>query len=185
MATPEEIEKAVREKFGDAVVEASYFRGDLALRIEREAVREVCLFLRDAPALRFDYLSSVTAVDFLSFGRDPRFDVVYHLLSLEFYHRVMLKAAVPEDHPHIASVVEIWPGANWHERETYDMFGIVFDGHPNLTRILMPDDWEGHPLRKDFPLGGKTSFYFKRDTQPYAGEPPDLVPRIRRSDSDL
>jgi len=111
--------------------------------------------------------------------------VVYHPLSLEYYHRVRIKASVPEDDLHIASVVSVWPTADWHEREVFDMFGIVFDGHPNLSRILMPDDWQGHPLRKDFPIGGARSFYFKRDSQPLAGEPPGMIPRIRVNDSDV
>jgi len=185
MATHEEIEEAVRERFGDAVTEAAMFRGDLGLSVRRDAIHDVCLFLRDAPELRFNYLSTVTAVDYLNLGRLPRFDVVYHLLSLEFCHRVRLKAAVPDDDLHVRSIFDVWPGADWYERETYDMFGIVFDGHPSLSRIMMPDDWQGHPLRKDFPVGGAKSFYFKRDTQPFAGEPPGLVPRIRIQDSDI
>jgi NADH-quinone oxidoreductase subunit C len=185
MATNEQIEKAVRDRFGEAVVTAAQFRDEMTLSIRRDAIRDVCLFLRDAPQLRFNYLSHVTAVDYLNMGRLPRFDVVYHLLSLEYYHRVRLKVAVPENDLHVASVVEVWPTADWHERETFDMFGIVFDGHPNLTRILMPDEWQGHPLRKDFPVGGAKSFYFKRETQPHAGEPPGYVPRIRIQDSDI
>jgi NADH-quinone oxidoreductase subunit C len=185
MAANAEIEKAVRERFGDAVGEAAEFRGELTLRIRRDTIHDICLFLRDADGLQFNYLSSVTAVDYLNMGRAPRFDVVYHLLSLEHFHRARIKAAVPEDDIHIASVVDVWPGADWYERETYDMFGIAFDGHPDLTRIMMPDDWQGHPLRKDFPVGGTRSFYFKRDTQPHAGEPPGLIPRIRVQDSDI
>jgi NADH-quinone oxidoreductase subunit C len=185
MATLEEIEKAVRERFGEAVTTSAQFRGELTLSLRRAAIHDVCLFLRDAPELRFNFLSSVTAVDYLNMGRVPRFDVVYHLLSLEHLHRLRLKVAVPEDDAHIASIVDVWLGADWYERETYDMFGIVFDGHPNLARILMPDDWQGHPLRKDFPVGGARSFYFKRDTQPHVGEPPGLVPRIRIQDSDI
>jgi len=185
MATFEAIEKAVRERFGEVVTGSTEFRGELTLGIRREAIHGVCLFLRDEPELRFNFLSSITAVDYLGVGRLPRFDVVYHLLSLEHRHRIRLKVAVPEDDTHIASVVDVWPGSDWYERETYDMFGILFDGHPDLARILMPDDWQGHPLRKDFPVGGVRSFYFKRDTQPHAGEPPGLVPRIRVQDSDL
>lgn len=185
MATLEAIGQAVREQFGEAVVESVQWRGELTLRIQRGAIREVCAFLRDAPDLRFNYLSDLTAVDYLNMGRQPRFDVVYHLLSLEHFHRLRLKVAVAEEDIHIASVVEVWPSANWFEREAYDMFGVVFDGHPNLTRILMTDDWQGFPLRKDFPLGGSVSFYFKRDTEPHAGETPDLVPRIRVQDSDI
>jgi len=188
MATLQAIEQAVRQRFAEALVEVVVFRGELTLRVRREAVRDVLRFLRDAPDLRFDYLSDVTAVDFLeanNMRRVPRFEVVYHLLSLDYLHRVRVKAPVPEEDPRIDSVQDIWPTANWHEREVFDMFGITFDGHPDLTRILMPDDWEGHPLRKDFPIGGAVSFYFKRGTNEYAGEPPDMIPRIRRQDSDI
>lgn len=185
MATLDEIERTVRERFGDAIVEATRFRDALTLRIRREAIREVCLFLRDTPEMRFNWLSSVTAVDYLNMGRKPRFDVVYHVLSLDHNHRLCLKTFVPEEDNHVASVVEVWPGANWHERETFDLFGIVFDDHPDLRRILLADDWEGYPLRKDFPVGGTPSFYFKRDTDAHAGEPPGLVPRIRVQDSDI
>jgi len=185
MATLERTECAIRERLGGAVGEAVQFRGELTLTIRRDAIHDVCLFLRDEPQLQFNYLSSITAVDYLNLGRAPRFDVVYHLLSLVYHHRLRLKVAVPDDDLRIATVVDIWPGADWYERETYDMFGIAFDGHPNLTRIMMPDDWQGYPLRKDFPLGGTCSFYFKRDTRPHAGEPSDLVPRIRIQDSDI
>jgi NADH-quinone oxidoreductase subunit C len=185
MATNEAIEEAVRERWGDAVEASAEFRGQLTLRIRRAAIDEVCRFLRDDPALGFNYLSDVTAVDCLNLGRSPRFDVVYHLLSLKYYHRLRLKVGVPEEDPRIASVVGVWPTANWHERETYDMFGIVFDGHPDLRRILMADDWEGYPLRKDFPAGCSPSFYFKRDACPHTGEPPGSVPRIRVQDSDI
>lgn len=185
MAANEDIEKVVRERFGESVTGSTPFRGELTVGVGRDAIHDVCVFLRDAQELQFDFLADLTAVDYLNMDRSPRFDVVYHLLSLKHGHRLRLKVAVPEDHPHIASVVGIWPAADWYERETYDMFGIVFDGHPDLTRIMMPDDWQGHPLRKDFPVGGARSFYFKRDTQPHAGEPPGLVPRIRVSDSDV
>lgn len=185
MATLEEIEKAVRDKFGEVVEGASEFRGELTLVVRRDAIRDVAQFLRDEPTLRFDYLSDLTAVDYLNMGRVPRFDVVYHLMSVEHLHRLGLKVAVPEKNAHLPSVTAVWPGANWHEREVYDMFGLTFDDHPSLTRILMPDDWEGHPLRKDFPVGGAPSFYFKRDTNERAGEPKDLVPRVRVQDSDI
>jgi NADH-quinone oxidoreductase subunit C len=185
MASLDEMEQKVRDRFFDALLAANRFRGELSLAIRREAIHDVCRFLCDEPSLRFNFLSDLTAVDYLNMGRIPRFDVVYHLLSLEHFHRVRLKVGVAEQDIHIDSMTDIWPAANWNEREVYDMFGIIFEGHPDLTRILMPDDWEGHPLRKDFPVGGSPSFYFKRDSDERAGEPPDLVPRLRTQDSDI
>ena len=179
------IENLLRARFADAVLEISEFRGEVTARIKREKVVSVCKFLRDEPRLGFNLLSDVTAVDYLLLGIMPRFDVVYHLFSLTHFHRLRLKAAVPEDDPVIDSVIPVWGTANYHEREIFDFFGIIFKNHPNLTRILMPEDWEGYPLRKDFPLGGVKSFYFKRSTNPHAGEPKDLIPRIRVQKGDV
>jgi NADH-quinone oxidoreductase subunit C len=109
----------------------------------------VCRFLRDDPECAFDLLVDVTAVDY--FGRKPRFEVVYHLYSIEKNQRVRIKVPLEETDPKIASLVPVWPGADWLERETYDMYGIRFDGHPNLKRIYLYEEFEGHPLRKDYP----------------------------------
>ena len=120
-----------------------------------EAYRRRLPSLRDAPALRYNFLADLTAVDWPE--REPRFDVVYHLLSLETRAVVRLKMRVgdeEEHHPEVPTVSSVWPAANWYEREVYDLFGITFSGHPDLRRILMPDDWVGHPLRKDYPLTG-------------------------------
>jgi NADH-quinone oxidoreductase subunit C len=103
-------------------------------------------------ALQFTFLSDITAVD--KFPLEPRFELNYHLLSLEYRKRIRLKVRIPGDDPVIDSVTSIWPAANWHEREAFDLMGIRFEGHPDLTRILMPDDWEGYPLRKDYPVEG-------------------------------
>jgi NADH-quinone oxidoreductase subunit C len=113
--------------------------------IDPARVRAVVQLLRDDPALGFDLLQLVSGVDW-----KDRFEVVYHLTSLQYGHRVTLKAVLPHDDPHIGSVAELYPTADWHERETYDLMGIVFDGHPELRRIYLPEDWEGHPLRKDY-----------------------------------
>ena len=185
MASLDEIERRVRDRFPEDLLAANQYRAELSLAIRRDAVHDVCRFLYDEPALQCNFLSDLTAVDYLNMGRIPRFDVVYHLLSLEHFHRVRLKVGVAEQDIHIDSVTDIWAGADWNEREVYDMFGIIFKGHPRLTRILTPDDWQGHPLRKDFPVGGSPSFYFKRDSDERAGEPPDLVPRLRTQDSDI
>jgi NADH-quinone oxidoreductase subunit C len=128
-------------------------RGELTLHIVPERITEVCRTMRDDDALRFELCSSVSAVDYL--GSDARrLHVSYHLLSMTYRRRVRLEVAVSAEEPYVPSVTSVYPTADWQERETYDMFGVVFDGHPNMTRILMPDDWEGHPQRKDYPLGG-------------------------------
>ena len=120
--------------------------------VQTGRLRRVCEFLRDEPGLSFKYLSDVTALD--RYPNEPRFEMVYHLLSLETGERLRLKAPVPGDDPRIESVVPVWPGAEAFECEMYDLFGIHFEGHPDLHRILLPDDWEGHPLRKDYPTEG-------------------------------
>jgi NADH-quinone oxidoreductase subunit C len=139
--------------FHDAIEKVVVDRGELTLHIKPARIAEVCQVLRDDEALRFELCSSVSGVDYL--GTDERrLHVVYHLTSMTYRRRIRLEAAVPADRPHLPSVTSVYPTADWQERETYDMFGVVFDGHPGLTRILMPDDWEGYPQRKDYPLGG-------------------------------
>jgi NADH-quinone oxidoreductase subunit C len=127
-------------------------RGELTLYVEREHLLGVVKSLRDDPNLRFELCSSVSGVDYLGSAR--RLHAVYHLTSMTYRRRVRVEVAVSIDDPHVPSVTGLYPTADWQERETWDMFGIVFDGHPALTRILMPDDWPGHPQRKDYPLGG-------------------------------
>ncbi len=117
--------------------------------------------MRDDPALDFDFLMDVTAVDYL--GSVPRFEVVYHLYSLARNHRLRLKARVPEEDPRIASVVPVWRGADWLERETYDMYGIRFEGHPDLRRIYLYEEFQGHPLRKDYPKEKRQPLVRQRD----------------------
>jgi NADH-quinone oxidoreductase subunit C len=185
--------KALRERVSavlesvdpDGLLEEREFRGELTRDLRRDRIVAVCRALRDDRLLRFDYLTDITAVDHLLLKRPKRFEVVYHLYSIPTGGRVRLKVPLEESDAEIDSVVSVWPSADWMERETFDMFGIVFRGHPNLTRILMPDGWEGYPLRKDFPQGGVKSFYYKSATDPHAGEPPDLVPRIRVQEEDV
>jgi NADH-quinone oxidoreductase subunit C len=137
----------------DAIEGVTVYRGELTLHVRAERIAEVCQVMRDDEALRFELLSSLSGADYP--GTDERrLHVVYHLLSMTYRRRVRLEAAVTAERPHLPSVTAIYPTADWQERETYDMFGVIFDGHPSLTRILMPDDWEGHPQRKDYPLGG-------------------------------
>jgi NADH-quinone oxidoreductase subunit C len=145
----------VRERFPEAVVEVVEHRGETTAVLRPGALVDVCTALRDAPQLRYNMLVDLTAVDWLE--RDPRYDVVYHLLSLETRAVLRLKVRVGDEDqpdPEVPSVVGVWPSANWYEREVYDLFGIRFAGHPSLTRIEMPHDWVGHPLRKDYPLTG-------------------------------
>jgi NADH-quinone oxidoreductase subunit C len=114
-------------------------------RVPREQLLDVCRWLRDNPEFDMSYLSFVSAIDW-----PDRFEVVYHLTSVNRRHGVTLKTPIPKERPAMPSVVELWPGADWHEREAYDLFGIVFEGHPDLRRIMMSADWKGHPLRKDY-----------------------------------
>lgn len=145
----------VQQRFPEDLLEMSEHRGETTLLLRPESIARICLALRDAPGLRYNFLADVTAVDWPE--RVPRFDVVYHLLSLETRAVVRLKVRVgdmDEETPAVPTVTSVWPTANWYEREIFDLFGIAFAGHPHLARLLMPADWEGHPLRKDYPLTG-------------------------------
>ena len=148
-----ELAERVRATSPDVVVG----RGEATVTIAREELLGVLRALRDDPELRLDFLSSVTATD--RPGNDPRFWVVYELYSGEHRHRLRVKVGATEEDPRVPSVTGLFPTADWHERETYDFYGIVFDGHPNLRRILLPDDWEGFPLRKTEELGGVNTRY--------------------------
>ncbi len=138
--------------FADAIERVVIDRGELTLHIVPAKIAEVCQILRDDLSLRYELCSSVSGVDYIA--EERRLHAVYHLTSMTYRRRIRLECAVTAADPHLPSVTSVYPTADWQERETYDMFGIVFDGHPNLTRILMPDDWDGHPQRKDYPLGG-------------------------------
>jgi NADH-quinone oxidoreductase subunit C len=141
----------LRAGVDDAVLASNAFRGDATAIVPREKLLEVGRFLRDDADLRFDMLVDVTAVDYL--GRSPRFEVVYHVYSVPLNHRVRIKVALEESDPRVPSLVPIWAGANWLERETWDLYGIVFEGHPDLRRIYLYEEFQGHPLRKDYPKG--------------------------------
>jgi NADH-quinone oxidoreductase subunit C len=153
----------LQERFEDVLVA----RDEATVTIPSSDVLPTLRALRDDPALSFGWLSGVTCTDWPD--RDPRFWLAYHLRSLEHGHRVRVKAGLPAETPRVASVTPMFPTANWHEREVFDMFGVTFDGHPDLRRILMPSDWDGHPLRKDYGLGG-VNVPFKGAHIP----PPDL-----------
>ena len=146
--TPSELAERIRVRYPDVIVA----RGEATVVVDRERLLETLEDLRRDEELRLDFLSSVTATDWP--GRTPRFWVAYELHSLAHGHRLRVKVGVPDEDPSVPSVVPLFPTADWHERETYDLFGVVFDGHPDLRRILMPEGWEGHPLRKTEELGG-------------------------------
>jgi NADH-quinone oxidoreductase subunit C len=146
----DELERAYPE-FSDAIERVIVDRGELTLHVKREKLVEVALVLRDK--LLFEVCLGVNGVHYPE-DKGRELHAVYPLLSMTNNRRIRLEVSVPDSDAHIPSLVEVWAGNNWHERETYDMFGIIFDGHPALTRILMPDDWPGHPQRKDYPLGG-------------------------------
>jgi NADH-quinone oxidoreductase subunit C len=135
---------------GAAVVSGKFERGELTIQIAPEKIVSVCGFLKYD--LGFVRLSTVTGMDW--YPAEPRFEVVYHLHSIDRNERVRLKCRLPGKDPEIDSVTEVWRGANWFERETFDLFGVKFRNHPDLRRIMLPDDWEGHPLRKDYSITG-------------------------------
>jgi NADH-quinone oxidoreductase subunit C len=136
----------------EAIAKLIFFRGELTVVVYPEHLRPLAEFLISEPDLAFTFLSDVTGVD--RFPIEPRFELNYHLLSLSRREIIRLRVALPGQNPSIQSVVPVWPTANWHEREIFDLFGIRFEGHPNLKRMLLPDDWEGYPLRKDYPVEG-------------------------------
>ena len=153
MSTDPETNPAVQKlrQFDPGAVEGvQVFRGETTLFIRADRLRAVCEFLRDEPDLSFKYLSDITAVD--HYPNEPRFETVYHLASLETGARLRLKVKL--ESPRVASMVPIWPAATGFECEVWDLFGIQFEGHPDLRRLLLPEDWEGHPLRKDYPVQG-------------------------------
>ncbi len=141
------------EGLSDAIEKTVVDRGEITFFIRREKILDVATHLRNDPKLRFEFFSGVSGVHYPD-DKGRELHAVYHLLSMTHNRRIRLEVTCAEEDPHIPSVVSIYPTADWHERETWDMFGIQFDGHPALTRILMPDDWPGHPQRKDYPLGG-------------------------------
>ena len=144
----------LNERFPNTVLDATDFRGETTVVVRAADILPVCRFLRDDADLAYDLCTFVTAIDQLDLGLAPRFVAVYQLFSLRHNRRLRLKAPLSGDAPAIDSVTPVWPAADWHEREAFDLMGIRFSGHPDLRRILCPDDWEGHPLRKDyeFPL---------------------------------
>jgi NADH-quinone oxidoreductase subunit C len=156
---PTQIAEKLKEKFPIEIVGVADFRGQVSVTVKSERIFDICSYLHEDPEMRMDFLSDLCGVDYPD--RELRFEVVYNLYSIKYRHGIRLKAVLHEESPYISSVVQIWSGANWHEREACDMFGIVFKGHPDLRRILMPDDWDGYPLRKDYPLKGPEGWEYR------------------------
>ena len=149
----EAIATLIKTNFPDAIIDSSIFRNELTLIVKREYITEIARFLKEKKELDFNFLSDLCGVDRVEMN--GVFEVVYHLYSINNKHRVRLKVPIPPGDPCVSTVTDVWNTANWHEREAYDMFGIKFDGHPDLRKILTPEDFEGHPLRKDYPLDGR------------------------------
>lgn len=150
--------ESLRSALPDALLDTKTFRDELTLIVKPESIVTVLRHLRDTPGLLYNFLSDISTVDYFNpqggyDGRPERFALSYHLYSMLYNRRIRVKVFLPEDDPRVPSVTSVWPAANWLEREAYDMMGIVFDGHPDLRRVLMPQDWNGHPHRRDYPLG--------------------------------
>lgn len=143
----------LKERFAEAILDIRSFRDELTVIVDREKIVEICSFLKEDEDLSYNLLSDLCGADYLP--REPRFEVIYNLISMKNKVRLRLKVLVPGNEPTVQSVTSVWGTANWHERETYDMYGIVFKEHPDLRRIYMPEDYIDFPLRKDFPLMGR------------------------------
>jgi len=149
--------RVVQEKFAGEIVGSRLFRGERTIVVKRDHIVEIATLLRDHPDTNYNYLSDLTCIDHLDHMEDAsaRFEVIYNMYSMATFKRLRLKAQVPEDDTTIDTVEGVWASAGWNEREVYDLFGITFNNHSDLRRILMPDDWIGHPLRRDYPIGGE------------------------------
>ncbi len=183
----------LRETLGETLGQANVGAADqITLEIPADAVEAVCRTLRDTPDLAFDQLIDVCGVDYSDFPQavdvpQRRFAVVYHLLSTTQNARLRVRAYLADEFPLVASVIDVWPAANWFEREAFDLLGIVFDGHPDLRRILTDYGFVGHPLRKDFPLNGEVEMRYDAVQGRVIYEPVSIenrisVPRVRRDD---
>ena len=146
----------IEDQFGEQILDTTVFKDEVSHLVHVDALVDVCRFVKDEPDMQMDYLVDVIGVDL--FPETPRFEVVYHLYSIAHHHRLRLKVKL-DDGQSVPTITGIWPAADWPEREAYDMYGIRFEGHPNLKRIYMAPDWEGFPLRKDYPLKGYRDEY--------------------------
>lgn len=175
-----EVQK-IREQFPDAILDVNTFRGDTRILVRSADIVDICRLMRDDVDLQYNFFAECLGIDYLDRHESHRFEVVYNLYSLQYErdgetvgknHRIFLKVPVTEEDPVVPSVTSIYPGANFPEREIFDMFGVRFAGHPDLRRILMSEDWAGHPQRKDYPLGGERVRFPDGKFGPAVGEVP-------------
>ncbi len=187
----QQLASRLQERFSTQITATNVELSELTVELPREQLLSVCRALRDESAFAFEQLIDVCGVDYLEYGNGvwsgPRFAVVYHLLSVKNNHRIRLRTFVDDEVPMVPSVIELWNSANWFEREAFDLFGIVFDGHPDLRRILTDYGFVGHPFRKDFPLSGNVEMRYDPEQQrviyqPVSIEPRMLIPRVIRQD---
>lgn len=158
--TPSQLVTALQREHAHWVTEVVEAFGEVTAIVPLIHIVDVCSYLKTAPEAQFDFLADLCGVD-RGQEEEPRFEVNYHLFSTTRHHRLRLKVLLNEDAARVPTVTGVWRTANWHERETFDLFGVIFDGHPDLRRILLPDDWQGHALRKDFPLRGYEPYSLK------------------------
>jgi NADH-quinone oxidoreductase subunit C len=188
----DKLEQDLRSTLGERVSRLERALGEVTLTVDAGSILDTAMRLRDDPALHFAQLSDLSAVDYSQYGAGaperPRYAVVYHLLSIVHNQRLRLRVfCKDEDFPQVDSVTAVWPAANWYEREAFDLFGIVFPGHPDLRRILTDYGFVGHPFRKDFPLSGHVEMRYDPDQrrviyQPVSIEPREIVPRVVREE---
>ena len=162
--TSEEIVEKVKASLTDAIQDTALLQGDAVILVAPDCLQKVAAFLKDDLSLKFDYLSDVSGVDYLNEEREPRFEAVYLLYSIDHHHSIRVRVGIDEDNPSVPTVSELWKGALYPEQELFDMFGIHIEGHPKNERLIMPKEWTGHPLRKDYPLTTETvTFSHNRD----------------------
>ena len=179
----------LREYFEDRIEDCQVKVGELTITVGKQQLLDVCRELRDIAPFKFDQLIDVCGVDYLHYGKDDqseiswsgsRFGAIYHLLSVSNNHRIRVKVLLDGEPPIVDSVIDIWSSANWFEREAFDLFGIVFEGHPDLRRILTDYGFIGHPFRKDFPLSGQVEMRYDPDKRRVAYEPVSIEPRVNQ-----
>jgi NADH-quinone oxidoreductase subunit C len=159
-ATPSQLVTALQREHQDWITEIQEAHGEVTAIVPALHLVDVCRAFKFGAETRFDFLADICGVD-RGVEEEPRFEVNYHLFSTTKHHRIRLKVLLNENNVHVPTVTDVWRTANWHERETFDLFGVIFDGHPDLRRILLPDDWQGYALRKDFPLRGYEPYSLK------------------------